>query len=64
MIKIGLFFSQVKTEMKKVSWPSKGELISSTVVVLVATLLLAIYIGVCDLGLSHIISFMISGVFR
>lgn len=61
MLKIGKFFSQVKTEMKKVSWPSKQELINSTIVVLVSTIILALYIGVCDLFLSRIINVLISG---
>ena len=63
MIKIGKFISQVRTEMKKVSWPTKQELISSTIVVLVSTIILAVYIGICDLFLSRIINFLISGVF-
>ncbi|MFH1411539.1 MAG: preprotein translocase subunit SecE [Candidatus Omnitrophota bacterium] len=63
MASIGVFFSQVKSEMKKVSWPSKNELIGSTVVVLVSTLMLALYIGVCDLVLSRFVNFLIRGVF-
>ncbi|MBD3427198.1 MAG: preprotein translocase subunit SecE [Candidatus Omnitrophica bacterium] len=63
MIKFGKFVSQVKTEMQKVSWPSKDELVSSTVVVLISTILMALYIGVCDLFLSRIINVLIRGVF-
>lgn len=63
MIKIGKFVSQVKTEMQKVSWPSRSELISSTIVVLVSTILMAVYIGVCDLVLSRVINVLIRGVF-
>lgn len=63
MIKIGKFVSQVKTEMQKVSWPSRNELISSTIVVLVSTILMAVYIGVCDLVLSRVINVLIRGVF-
>jgi preprotein translocase subunit SecE len=62
MIKIGKFFGQVKSELKKVAWPSRDEIISSTVVVLISTLILALFIGVCDLFLSRIINFLISGV--
>jgi len=62
-MKAGQFFSQVKTEMGKVSWPSKNELMSSTLVVLVSSLLVAVYIGVCDLVLSKAVNFLISGVF-
>ncbi len=63
MWKIGKFISQVRTEMGKVSWPSRQELVSSTIVVLVSTLILAVYIGICDLVLSRFVNFVISGVF-
>jgi len=63
MLGIGKFFEQVKTEMKKVSWPSRSDLTTSTIVVLVSTLLMGLFIGVCDLILSRIINFLISGVF-
>jgi len=61
MFKIATFVSQVKTEMKKVTWPTKPELISSTIVVIVATLILGVFIGVCDLVLSRGINFLIGG---
>jgi preprotein translocase subunit SecE len=63
MTKVGKFFGQVKSELKKVAWPSRQELVSSTLVVLFSTFLLAIFIGVCDLVLSRVINFLISGVF-
>ena len=63
MLKIGTFISQVKTEMKKVAWPSREELISSSIVVLASTIILALFIGLCDLVLSRVINFLISGVF-
>ncbi|MBU0570648.1 MAG: preprotein translocase subunit SecE [Candidatus Omnitrophica bacterium] len=63
MLKVGKFLGQVKAEMGKVAWPSKDELISSTVVVIVATLLLGVFIGVCDLVLSRTVNLLISGVF-
>ena len=63
MLQIGKFLSQVKTEMGKVAWPSKAELISSTIVVIVTTILLGIFIGVCDLVLSRGVNLLIGGVF-
>ena len=63
MLQIGKFLGQVKTEMGKVAWPSKAELISSTIVVIVTTLLLGIFIGVCDLVLSRGVNLLIGGVF-
>jgi len=63
MMKIGKFIGQVKIEMKKVAWPTRAELISSTIVVITATLLLGVFIGICDLVLSRAVNLLISGVF-
>lgn len=63
MVKFVKFISQVKVEMKKVAWPSRQELINSTIVVLVSVLVMALYIGVCDLFLSRAINVLIRGVF-
>ncbi|MDP8299280.1 MAG: preprotein translocase subunit SecE [Candidatus Tantalella remota] len=63
MLKIGKFVGQVKSEMKKVAWPSRQELMTSTMVVLVSTLMLAVFIGLCDLVLSRVVNFLIRGAF-
>jgi len=42
------FLIATESEMKKVSWSSKAELIGSTIVVIVTVVLLAIYIYVAD----------------
>jgi preprotein translocase subunit SecE len=46
--KIITFFEDVVKEMKKVTWPTKDELKDSTGVVLVATLLIAVFIYAVD----------------
>jgi len=50
------FFSEVKVEIKKVVYPSKDELIGSTWVVIIAVVLVSLFLGVVDLGLSKIVS--------
>lgn len=42
------FLSEVKTEIKKVSWPSKKETIRYTLIVIGASLVVAIYLGSLD----------------
>lgn len=42
------FLSGVKAEMKKVIWPTKQELINYTVMVIVATIIVMVIIGVAD----------------
>lgn len=54
--KIKQFISEVKIELTKVSWPTRKEVMGSTIVILVLTVFLAVYIGLIDLGLSKILS--------
>ncbi|MGI6461724.1 MAG: preprotein translocase subunit SecE [Candidatus Hydrogenedentales bacterium] len=42
------FFHEVRVEMRKVTWPAKDEVRSSTSVVLLLLLLMAFIIGVFD----------------
>lgn len=46
------FFADVHAEMKKCTWPTWGELRGSTIVVVVSVVLLAAYVGFCDLVLN------------
>ena len=58
--KIATFFNDVKLEMSKVSWPTKDELVGSTIVVLVSLAILSVFIGVCDLVLSKIVNIIMA----
>ncbi len=53
------FLREVKTELKKVTWPSRKDTLSGTVVVLVAVIVIAIFLGIVDLGLSNIIQMVL-----
>ena len=54
--KIKQFFSEVIVEMKKVSWPSRQELIGSTVVVFTLVAILSLYIGVVDALINKVLA--------
>lgn len=45
---IASFFSETKVELQKVTWPTKQELISNTIVVLIAVVLCAGLIWIID----------------
>jgi len=49
------YLAETRVELKKVTWPTKGELKDSTRVVIVATLLLTVFIGVIDQILTGIV---------
>jgi preprotein translocase subunit SecE len=42
------YFDDVRTEMKRVTWPGKQEVYGTTVMVILSTFLFAAYFGVCD----------------
>ncbi|PIR01460.1 MAG: preprotein translocase subunit SecE [Nitrospinae bacterium CG11_big_fil_rev_8_21_14_0_20_45_15] len=46
------FLSEVKMEVKRVTWPSRREALGGTMVVLVTVFLMALFLGVVDLLLS------------
>jgi len=46
--KIKKFLKEVVAELRKVTWPTKDELIGSTIVTIVVSLIVAVFIGVVD----------------
>ncbi|UCF95279.1 MAG: preprotein translocase subunit SecE [Desulfobacterales bacterium] len=49
------FLREVKIELKKVTWPSRKQTIGSTVVVIALVMLISLFLGVVDIGLSSLI---------
>ena len=43
------FFVEVRSEMKKVSWPGRKEVYGTTIVVVCAVFFFGIYLGLLDL---------------
>jgi len=56
LAKTGNFISEVRQELSKVSWSTRQEIMSATLVVITITAILAVFIGVVDLALSKILS--------
>ena len=59
--KISQYFNTVQIEMKKVTWLSKQEMINSTVIVGVFSVLVAIFLFIVDFGVTQFISRLIGG---
>ena len=49
------FLREVKIELKKVTWPSRKQTIGSTAVVVALVLLISLFLGFVDIGLSNLI---------
>ena len=54
------FWREMTAEMKKVTWPTRPEVIGTTVVVLIATLVFALYLWGCDLVFYKAIDLLFS----
>ncbi|MGD2295311.1 MAG: preprotein translocase subunit SecE [Candidatus Aminicenantes bacterium] len=50
------FLKEVRAEVKKVTWPSRNEVYSTTIVVIIATLFFGFYLYILDLFFSWLIS--------
>jgi len=46
--KFSKFLKEVVAEMRKVTWPTKEELIGSTIVTIVVSLIVSLFIGIVD----------------
>ena len=55
---VGDFWRDTSSEMKKVTWPSRQEVVGTTVVVLVATIIFAVYLWGCDVVFYKAIDFL------
>jgi preprotein translocase subunit SecE len=54
------YLKDSKGEMKKVTWPSRKATVGLTWVVLVVVLIISLYLGVVDLGLSKMIKLILA----
>lgn len=53
------FFSDAKLELKKVTWPTRQQTMTSTWVVLAVTAVLSIFLGLVDLAFSKVIGYIL-----
>ncbi len=49
------FLREVKIELKKVTWPSRTQTLGSTAVVIVLVMIISLFLGLVDVGLSSVV---------
>ena len=49
------FFTDVRLEMKKVSWPTRKEITGTTIVILFAVFFFGFYLGLLDVGFTLLV---------
>ena len=59
--RIRAFAQEVLAEFRKVTWPTRQELIDSTVVVIVVTVVLAFFLGAVDIVLARVVEWILGG---
>jgi len=53
------FIEEVKVELIKCSWPTRKELFGQSVVVIISVIILAAFVGLCDLVNQGLLKFII-----
>ena len=62
MFKLREYFKSIKIEMNKVSWMSRNQVVNSTFIVGVFSLIIATFLFILDLGLSEFINILFNFV--
>ena len=60
MKKIIKFLNEVRGELKKVTWPKRKEVLKLTLIVLLISGIIALYVGVLDLSFTKLLELIIT----
>ncbi len=52
------FLTDVRNEMKRVSWPSRREVYATTVVVIITSVFFGVYLWLVDMGLNRVVGWI------
>lgn len=52
------FFSEIKSELKKVTWPTKSQLLNNTLVILVFIAVATAILALLDLGFAKLVGYV------
>ena len=56
--RVRLFLSEVRNELKRVTWPSQKEVYATTVVVILVSAFFGVYLFVLDFGLNNVVQWI------
>ena len=54
------YLEESKAEIKKVVWPTRKETEATCIAVLALVVVMSVYLGLVDLGLTHLVKFILS----
>ncbi len=55
------YLTSVRTEIGRVSWPSRREVVSLTVLIILLAVVLGVYLGLADLIVTQILRVLLRG---
>ncbi len=58
--KLRKFIEESIQELKKVSWPKKDEIIGSTIITIIAIIIMSSVLGIFDLSFYELVKFLMS----
>ena len=50
-----LFLSEVRNELKRVTWPTRREVYATTIVVILVSMFFGVYLWLLDIGMDRIV---------
>lgn len=60
--RIGIFLREVRTELSRVSWPTRRQLVNFSVVTVLTSVILALVIFGLDVALKQIVLYFVGGI--
>ena len=52
------FFTEVRNEMRRVTWPSRKEVYATTVVVILTSIFFGLYLFILDIGIDRVVTWI------
>ena len=53
-----VFLSEVRNELKRVTWPSQKEVYATTIVVIITSIFFGLYLFLCDMGIDKVVTWI------
>ena len=53
-----VFLSEVRNELKRVTWPSQKEVYATTIVVILTSIFFGLYLFLLDLGIDRVVTWI------
>jgi len=53
-----VFLSEVRNELKRVTWPSQKEVYATTIVVILTSIFFGLYLFILDIGIDRVVTWI------